>query len=463
MPILQTDLAKSSFDPAEVETFLSKHPNIETIDVLIADMCGVLRGKRAPGSALKKLYQEGTVFPGSVFSLDITGDSIEKTGLIWEDGDADRPCWPIAGTLALVPWQKRPTAQLMLDMYDLDGSPFYASPRHLLARMTQKLKDIGLTPCVALELEFYLCDADWGSENRPRPPTSKNGWQPTTTQVYSLDLLNDFDAVLGDIADACALQDIPAEAAVAENAPGQFEINLKHVTNPTMAADHAIQFKRIVRGVAGFHRLDATFMAKPYANRAGNGLHVHVSLLNEQGENVFAAEDPSGSPMLHWAVGGLRQTMAEAMAIFAPGANSYRRLQPGSYAPNKPLWGVNNRTTALRVPGGPAESRRIEHRVSGADANPYLVSAAILAGMHFGITHKIDPGEPVTGNAYDIEAPELPYSWALAMEHFDHSRIIRQYFGEDFCFVLSQVKWAERDKFNAHVNPIEYEWYFRTA
>lgn len=450
----------------EALRFAAENPDIAAVDVLIPDSCGVLRGKRIPMSSLPKIFTEGGAFPGSIYAFDITGATIVETGLSWDDGDADRPCLPVPGTLQRTPWLLKPTGQVMLEMFDLDGQPFFAAPRTQCARMVRRLKDLGYTPVVAVELEFYLLDSDWGPEDRPRPPLSPaSGVRQSTTQVYGMNELYDFDHALTEIHEAALSQGIPADTAVAEYGPGQCEINLHHVADAVRAGDDAILFKRVVRGVAARHKLDATFMAKPYAAHAGSGMHVHLNLLDAHGDNLFETPDhrPEGAEPLRHAIGGLMATMADAMAVFAPNANSYRRFQAESYAPNAPTWGVNNRTTAIRIPVGPPGSKRLEHRVPGADADPYLVIAALLAGVHYGLARNIDPGPPRTGNAYAQVEPSLPRTWVAALEAFERSAFIREYFGERFRQVFLATKWAERDKFFAYVSPLEYEWYLRTA
>lgn len=449
----------------EAQEFLARNPDIAAIDALISDSCAILRGKRLPISGLPKLYTEGCGFPGSIYAFDVTGATIESTGLCFDVGDADLICRPVPGTLRRTPWLKRPTGQLLLHMYDADGQPFFAAPRTQLQRLVELFAAEGLTPVVALELEFYLLDSDWGPEDRPRPPLSPtSGVRQTTTQVYGMNELYDFDHVLSEIQETAEIQGIPADTVIAEYRPGQCEINLRHRPDAVQAADDALLFKRLVRGVAARHGLDATFMAKPYPEHVGSGMHVHVSLLDREGRNVFEdPNDPAGSALLRQAIGGLAATMAEGMAIFSPNANSYRRFQVESYAPTAPTWGINNRTTALRIPVGPPGSKRIEHRVCGADANPYLAVAAILAGIHHGLKHQLDPGPPITGNAYAKRKPTLPDTWVAALDAFERSRVLRQYFGDRFVHVFLETRWAERDKFFAYVTPLEYEWYLRTV
>lgn len=444
----------------EVAQFRRNHPDVTQIDCLIPDACGVLRGKKLPVDGLEKLYRAGVAFPGSLYATDITGATVEETGLGFEDGDADRDCFPIAGTLDPVPWLQRPTGQVLLSMRDTDGSPFFADPRTVLANVIRRLNDDGLYPVVAVELEFYLIDRERDTSGAPRPPVSPvSGKRQKTTQVYGIDELYDFEALLHDISEVCKVQRIPVDSAVSEYAPGQYEINLRHVPDALEACDDALLFKRVVKGVAQNNGVEATFMSKPYPDQAGSGLHIHMSILDRDGENIFAAEDPAGSPALRHAIGGLAETMAESMALFAQNQNGFRRFQASSYAPHAPTWAVNNRSVSLRIPPGSPQDRRLEHRVAGADANPYLVMATVLAGAHYGIMNKIDPGKPVVGNAYRKVDPVLTSSWIVALDLMADSAFLRDYFGQQYIDVYLALKWAERDKFFSMITPLEYEWY----
>ncbi|MFQ5984666.1 MAG: helix-turn-helix domain-containing protein, partial [Alphaproteobacteria bacterium] len=357
--------------------FLAAHPEVRAVDAVVPDMCGMMRGKRLEVGALAKVFAGAFRLPGSTYALDVTGQNVDATGLGLVDGDPDYACRPVAGTLVPVPWAERPAAQVLLSMYDDDMSPYPLDPRHVLARGAGRLEELGLKPVAALELEFYLVDAAKAAAAEPEPAVAPLGaTRPSATQVYGMGDLDAFAPVIGEIMEACRVQGIPADVATAEYAPGQFEINLAHQGEPVRAADHAALLKRAVKGVAARHGMIATFMSKPFAELAGNGLHVHLSLLDRDGRNVFDDGTRTGSERLRHAVAGLKATMPAAMAIFAPNANAYRRFQPGSYAPLAPSWGVENRTVALRVIGAPGKDKRIEHRVAGADANPYLALAA---------------------------------------------------------------------------------------
>lgn len=447
---------------AEIAAFRQAHPDIIAVDALLPDLCGVFRGKRVPIAELDKLYKEGVALPGCTFAVDITGDTVEETGMSVEKGVPDRVCRPVPGTLTRVPWSAKPLGQVLLSMRGEDGGPFPYAPRSLVETLQAALRQRGLTPVVAVELEFYLICRDRAPDAPPSPPTSpRTGRVQDRTQVYGLAELEDFEDVLDEITTAAQAQGIPAGTAIAEYGPGQYEITLNHRPDALRAADDAVLFKRVVQGVARRHGFEATFMAKPYADQASSGMHIHMSVLNDAGENIFADPAPEGSLLLRQAIGGMMQTLPAAMALAAPGANSWRRFQVGSYAPTIIGWGVNNRTAPLRIPAGGPESRRVEYRIAGADANPYLVLAGMLAGLLHGLDEHIDPGPPLEGNAYAADAPHLPTEWGAALDLFTGSPVLRQWFGDAFVDTYAITKQAERAKFAAQVTPLEWEWYLR--
>jgi glutamine synthetase len=453
-------------DPApKLAAFRERHPHTRFIDVLLADLCGIPRGKRIAIADSHQLHAGGFLLPGSMFALDVLGGTIQDTGLGFDEGDADRRCLPIDRTLVPVPWREdEGIAQIQVTMHDHDGSPFYGDPRHVLVNVLKLFRDLGLTPVVALELEFYLLDPERTVDGRAQPPRlPQTGRREYQTQINSMVDLNEYSAVLAEISSACAAQEIPSGTALAEYGPGQFEVNLHHTPDALLACDQTIRFKRLVRGVAARHGMEATFMPKPYMDMAGSGAHIHVSLLDEHGRNIFAADDATGSDQLKHAIGGLAATMADAMLIFAPTANSYRRYRSESYVPLNPSWAVNNRGVALRIPASSPENRRVEHRVAGADANPYLLTAAVLAGIHHGLQRRIDPGAPVSGNPYRNAAVTLPITWPEAALKFEHSALLREYFGEKFHRLFVTTRRGELQAFESHVTPLEYAWYARTC
>jgi glutamine synthetase len=451
---------------AEAEAFFASHPDIDAVDIIFTNMCGVPRGKRLRRHEVIGVYKAGRFLPGSVVIVDITGRDTEETGLVWEDGDADRQVWPIPGTLVPSPWAGPGSAQFLTGFYELDGSPNDLDPRHVLGAVIDRMAGLGYTPDVAVELEFYLVDAKRGADGRPLPARSPvTGETPGDIQVYGLTEMDDFRPFFDDLYAAADAQGLPLEAAISEYAPGQFEMTLAHRPDALRACDEAIMHKRMVKAVAARHGMGATFMAKPFEESAGNGMHLHASLLDSEGRNAFASEEPQGTPLLAHAIAGMQATMADAFLIFAPNANSYRRFKANSYAPIAPTWGVNNRTVSFRVTAGPAPTRHVEHRIGGADANPYLAMAAMLAGMCHGIENKLDPGAPVVGNGYEaaVDAPPMPGNWFAAVERFEQSTLMKEYLGTRFVKIYSIVKRTEQERFFAIVPVLDYDWYLRTA
>jgi len=433
----------------------------EMIDLLLPDMNGLLRGKRITREALEKVYADGVCLPMSLIATDITGNTVEETGLGYDIGDEDRICRPVPGTLRPIPWSPRPMAQLLLSMEDARGGMFSANPREVLKRVLERFTEKGLTPVVAVELEFYLLDKQLTVDGRPQ--TSFNpatGQRNRTTQVYYMEDLNDYRAFTDAVADACTAQRIPADTAVAEYAPGQFEINLKHRKDALLACDDAIYLKRAIKAIAGDQGMLASFMAKPFADQAGSGTHIHVSVLDQDGRNIFACREDAPSDALRHGVYGLQQVSKDCMLMFAPHANSYRRFVLNAFVPLNDCWGFNNRTVAMRIPHSDEANVRIEHRIAGADANPYLVTAAVLAGILHGLQTKGDPGPPIVGNAYEqTEMRQL--FWRDTINDFMASDFIQTTFGEDFRHIYGQQKLKEMRSFYTEVTTLECEWYLR--
>ena len=454
--------------PAELDAFLAEHPEIEFFEVFFTSMTGVPRGKRLRRHEMKAVYEYGRFLPGSLLVVDVTGQDVEATGLVWEDGDADRRARPAPGRIAPAPWLGMDVGQVLLSMYELDGTPNDLDPRHVLKRVLDRFSADGLTPVVACELEFYLLDAERTADGGVALPRSRfDGRRPALHEVYGLPEVEDATPFLRDLWNACDDQGVPLEGVISEYAPSQLELTLKHKPDALRAADDAVIYKRAAKGVARTHGLVASFMAKPFSERAGCGLHLHMSFNDAAGANACASEAPEGSPMLRHAIAGMQALLPESMAVFAPNANSYRRFKANSYAPVAPTWGVNNRTVSLRVPAGPPPSRHVEHRVAGADANPYLALAAVLAAAHHGIANELDPGPAVVGNGYAAEprpgARRLPTNWFAAVDLFAGSEVLKDYLGERFVRMFTTVKRTEQARFFDVVTPLDYDWGLASA
>jgi glutamine synthetase len=454
-------------DAKECKTFLDAHPNINFFEIVFTNMAGVPRGKRLRRHEIMAVFEQGRFLPGSILVNDITGQDVEATGLVWEDGDADRIAKPIAGRLTPAPWLGDDIAQVALSMYELDGTPNDIDPRHVLQKVIDRFAADGLTPVVACELEYYLVDAERTLDGKIQLPVSPlTGDRATQHQVYGLREVEEASDFLRDLWAAADAMGIPLEGAISEYAPGQLELTLKHHADALRAADDAVLYKRAAKGVALRHGCEATFMAKPFSDRAGSGMHLHVSVNDAKGKNIMAADAPEGSPAVHHAIGGMKALLADSMAIYAPNANSYRRFRSNSYAPVAPTWGVNNRTVSFRVPAGAPHTRHIEHRVAGADAHPALAVAALLAAVHHGLTNKIDPGPAIVGDGYAQAAAsgeKIPVNWFAAVDRFAESELLKEYLGERFVRMYAAVKRTEQERFNSVIADVDYEWYLRAC
>jgi glutamine synthetase len=449
---------------AQAQTFLDANPDIQAVHIVWTDLCGVARGKVLRRDEVVPAWKDGRFLPISALVLDVTGQDVPETGLVFDEGDRDLLLWPVEGSMVRIPWLEVPSAQYTAKMHDLDGSQHYADPRNALEKLVNRFKtELKLNPVGAVELEFFLMDRKAAQEFRPMAPLAQtNASRQMHYQPYHLQDVDDFTPFFRDLYAFSDVQNLPAKTLISEYAPGQMEIVLRHRDDVLKACDEAIMLKRLIKATAEKHGFVATFMAKPYAEWTGSGMHVHISLGDEEGNNVFAAEDPQENQLLLHAIGGLKAAMAESMLIFAPNANSYRRFRRNSYAPVAANWGINNRTVSLRVPAGAAKSCHIEHRPSGADANPYLVMAAILAGIHHGITEKEDPGAPITGNGYEKRAKYIPGNWYDAIDAFWRASILKEYFGKPFVDTFCTLKEVEADRFYQEPFQRDFEWYLRT-
>lgn len=449
------DSAQPTSANAEAEKFLADNPDVESVDFLIADINGVLRGKWGPREAISRIFSPGINLPLSIFGLDIWGREVESTGIHIETGDMDGYCRAIPGRVSRAPWSRRPAAQVLLTMYTEDGDPYEIDPRNALQSVADKFTAMGLTPVVAFELEFYLVDpAAFRSSGRMG---KDEGPGPDQQHMYSLSELRGQSDLFAEIRAAAIQQDLPIDTIIKEAAPGQFEVNLKHRGDPMAAADDAVLLRRVITECAHQHGLKATFMAKPFLEWPGNGMHAHVSLVDKDGVNYFAG--PQGDERLQHAAAGLLSTLKDTLLFYIPSFNGYRRLQPGSYAPTRIAWGRNNRSVAVRVPASEDKARRLEHRMSGADANPYFVLAGILGGILEGLEAGRRPPPPVEGNAYNIPLPQLSDDMDDAIEDFERSDFIRRLLGSDLRKIFAEIKKAELAAFDNEITPLERSTY----
>lgn len=443
----------------EAEAFLEKHQDITAFDLVLIDPNGVARGKIIRRHEILPLFRSGRHLPGSILGLDVTGADVDETGLTWDDGDADRIAWPINGSLVTLPWTSPLRGEVRVMLYELDGSTMGADPRQALVRQIERFADKSLFPVLAFELEFYLLDAENDGQGRPmaaRLPLS--GKASKGNHVYSVAMLDQFEPFIDALYRAAETQNLPVETSISEHAPGQYELTLRHQAQGLRAADDLVMLKRLVRGLALRHGMRANFMAKPFAHEAGSGMHLHASLADETGRNLFADVENDIAPMLRHAIGGLQRTMANSMLTFAPNLNSRRRFARNSYAPTSPTWGRNNRSVAIRVPAGSPANRHLEHRSPGVDANPYLVAATVLAGMYVGIESRIEPEAESSTYSKDTDKM-LPCDWRAAIDQAAASEFLKDALGARMASVFVALKRAEHRFFSSQVTDEEFAYY----
>ncbi|MDA7964274.1 glutamine synthetase family protein [Ruegeria sp.] len=426
---------------------------LHTFRVAACDLNGQMRGKRVPPDYASKLDKGAVRLPFSALNVDLWGADIDGSPLVFESGDADGVLRPTDRGPVPMPWLETTTALVPMSLYDDTGTPFSGDPRHALSAVLDRYAQRGWQVIAATELEFTLLDA---SGPQPQPPLHPaTGRRLHGEAVLSVAEMDAFDAFFTDLYDGCAAMGIPAQTAISEAGIGQFEINLNH-QNALRCADDTWLFKALTRGLARKHGFTATFMAKPYAQDAGNGMHVHFSVLDAEGRNVFDDGGPEGTDTLRSAVAGCLAAMPASSVIFAPHGNSYDRLIPGAHAPTGASWAYENRTAAIRIPGGAPVARRIEHRVAGGDINPYLMLAAVLGAAMIGIEDGMQPPAPITGNAYEIEGvPQLAPDLPKAIAAWDSDPLIARIFAPDLIRNLAMTKRQEITRF-ADLPPEEH-------
>lgn len=448
-------------DANEARAFLKANPDIEYFDAFIIDLCGRAVGKRYPVSQLEKVYASGTQLCAATYLLDVNGNTSDPLGYGFSDGDPDADAWPVPGTLKPCPWSNGKGAQCMIVLKDPGtNTPVWFEPRTILQNITKRLAKMKLTPVVAVELEFYLTDSRRSEEGAPQPPVNpRSGARSWSGEVFGLGILEDFSEVLTTISKICEVQGIPASTALSEYGAGQFEINLDHTSDPVKAADDAALLRRAVVTGARQAGFDATFLSKPYGDLSGSGMHVHLSLLNEKDQNIFDPSRDKKGEKLKNVVAGFQALLPDSMAIFAPNFNAFRRFEPDQFVPVTPDWGENNRSMAFRIPASDPANTRIEHRVSGADANPYLVVASILAAAHFGLSNALKPSPMASGNAGANVDENLPLKLWSALDRLEGSKVLKDYLGKDFPAAYVAVKRGELDDFLSEISAREHEWY----
>jgi glutamine synthetase len=438
----------------ELESWLRTR-SITEVECLVSDLSGIARGKILPaGKFIKSFNDRSLRLPEAVFVQTVTGTYPEES--VTSPAVSDVYLRPDPNSIRVVPWYDEPTAQIIGDAFYADGLPVDIAPRHVLRRVLALYETRGWRPVVAPELEFFLVEINTDPDYPLKPPIGRSGRPETARQSYGIEAVNEFDPLFEDVYAYCEAQEIDVDALIHEAGAAQMEINFNH-GDALELADQAFLFKRTVRQAALRHKVYATFMAKPMQSEPGSAMHIHQSIVDrESGRNLFADAASNDTPLFRSYIAGLQKYLPAAMPLLAPNVNSYRRLLPDSDAPTSVHWGVDNRTVGLRVPVTEAEGRRVENRVPGADANPYLVIAASLACGYLGMVEELKPSEPVQGSGYKLPST-LPRHLPDALTQLGACAALKEVLGERFITVLLAVKLAEWDAYQQVISSWERE------
>ena len=440
---------------SDLEQWLNER-HVTEIECLVPDLTGVARGKILPRE--KFTEDRGMRLPEGIVAIGVTGE-FPPSGPYYDvitPTDRDMHLQPDPATVRIVPWATDPTAQVVHDCFDREGQLIPYAPRSVLRRVCQLYEDQGWSPVVAPELEFYLIERSIDPNMPLRPPRGRSGRAETSRQAYSIDAVNEFDPLFEDIYAYCEQMELNVDTLIHEVGAGQMEINFFH-DHPLGLADEVFFFKRTIREAALRHEMYATFMAKPMANEPGSAMHVHQSVVDTaSGQNLFSNPDGSPSKAFYWFIGGLQRYVPAAMALFAPYVNSYRRLVRSNAAPINIQWGTDNRTVGFRAPVATPAARRVENRVIGADANPYVALAATLACGYLGITQQIEPSPECRGDAY-LADYQLPRSLGEAVSQLRDETALAEVLGQDFVTVYTEIKDVEYAEFMQVISPWERE------
>jgi len=425
---------------------------LDEVECVIADLPGIARGKAVP--ALKWERQGSFHLPNSIFFQTITGDWGEAAG---GDGftEPDMILRPDLSTATPAPWAEDGTLQVIHDAFDQKGNPIGASPRNVLRRVVDLYRAQGWTPVVAPEMEFYLVGRNVDPAKPIEPMLGRTGRPAAARQAYSMTAVDEYGPVIDDIYEYAEIQGFEIDGITQEGGAGQLEINLRH-GDPIKLADEVFYFKRLIREAALKHDCFATFMAKPIEGEPGSAMHVHHSILDPKGRNIFTGPQGGETDAFFHFIGGLQEHLPEVICILAPYVNSYRRYVRDHAAPINLEWGRDNRTTGIRIPLSPPEARRIENRLAGMDCNPYLCMAASLACGYLGMMNELWPDKRFRGDAYEAE-DAIPRGLHAALDLFDEAKDMHAVLGPEFSRVYSIVKRTEYNEFLQVISPWERE------
>ena len=425
---------------------------LDEVECVIADLPGIARGKAVP--AIKWEKQTHFHLPNSIFFQTITGDwgeEAEPAGFL----EPDMVLKPDLSTATAAPWAADGTLQVIHDAFDQRGAPIAFAPRNVLRRVVELYHAEGWTPVVAPEMEFYLVAKNIDPAKPITPMMGRTGRPAAGRQAYSMSAVDDYGPVIDDIYEFAEIQGFEIDGIAQEGGAGQLEINLRH-GDPIKLADEVFYFKRLIREAALKHDCFATFMAKPIEGEPGSAMHIHHSILDRNGRNIFAGPQGGDTDAFFHFIGGLQEHMPSVIAIIAPYVNSYRRYVRDHAAPINLEWGRDNRTTGIRIPVSEPEARRIENRLAGMDTNPYLAIAVSLACGYLGLKNEIRPDKRWHGDAYESE-DEIPQGLHSALELFDSAHELHEVLGPEFARIYAVVKRTEYSEFLQVISPWERE------
>src|SRR5690554_6276370 len=441
----------------KIEAFLKEH-RITEVECMVSDLTGIARGKIAPTA--KFMSEKGMRLPESILLQSVTGDYVDDDVYydLLDPADIDMICKPDDDGIYLVPWAIEPTAQIIHDCYDKHGVPIEMSPRNLLKKVLRLYAEKGWKPLVAPEMEFYLTQRCEDPDLPFQAPIGRSGRQETGRQSFSIDAANEFDPLFEDMYDWCEAQGLDLDTLIHEEGTAQMEINFRH-GEALHLADQILVFERTMREAALKHNVAATFMAKPMTGEPGSAMHLHQSVIDiETGQNIFSNPDGSMSQLFLNHVGGLQKYIPELLPMFAPNVNSFRRFLPDTSAPVNVEWGEENRTVGLRVPDSNPQNRRLENRLPGADANPYLTIAASLLCGYIGMVEGLNPSPPVKGRGYERRNLRLPLTLEAALERMENCRELRKYLSPKFITGYVAVKRTEQENYHRVISSWEREF-----
>jgi glutamine synthetase len=424
--------------------------NIAQVEVMTPDVAGLPRGKILPAEELVAAVASNTLrFPSSLYCITVDGGFVEYED--FGDIEEDLLLIPDVNTLCTAPELATPTASVICDAVYQNGASASYTPRQVLRDLLTKFSTRGWFPIVAPELEFFLLRVDNASLGMPavQPREADRG-------PYGIESVQDHSGFFDDLLRYCESHSIKPKTLIREAGKGQFELSVQH-TDPLTAADQTFHFRSAARRIARRHGLAASFMARPYPEDFGSAMHIHQSLTDADGQNLFADANGAHSPLFLAYIAGLQHYSAAAMPLLAPYGNSYLRIGSDMSAPANTHWALENRSVGFRVPESGRSDRRVENRIPGADVNPYLAFAATLGCGYLGMLEERTPSAPLTATAYKRSSRLLPRHLVIALDAMKKCKPLRELFGAAFVDIFLAIKHAEYDAQTRSLSPWELE------